>query len=258
MQSEPIQATAVSSVAGLGGLERLRAAAARHDPAAAKEAAVEFEALMLGTVLKSARQAGMSGGLLDGGEAGQYLDMLDQQVALEIARRGELGFGNLLLGRLGAEGDAATIPTARTADLGPAAEPGTAGASDETRAEFVRDLLPDAKRTAARLGIDPALLVAQAAAWTLEQAGGAAERRRVEFRAYPSRTASFADYAHLIETLDRYSGAAADAGRPEAYVEAVASGGYATDPSYAEKWLDVYHSEALRSALGAQGDGASL
>src|SRR5690606_34209042 len=151
-------------------------------------------------------------------------------------------------------------------------------------------LLPHAERAAERLGVDPKLLVAQAAletgwgasiprladgrsthnlfgmkagpawreakagAWTLEIVDGMPERRRADFRAYASVAESFSDYADVIERLPRYADALRSAEDPEAYARALADAGYATDPHYAAKWLDVYRSDAI---AGSDGPGST-
>jgi peptidoglycan hydrolase FlgJ len=314
----------LAPIADAGGLAGLRAAAARGDAHALEEAAVQFEALFVGMLLKSARSASLGESLLDGGNTQQYLEMMDGQVALDIAKGGGLGFGRMLVEQLGGAAappphrshakEAATdagrpfaqgsIPARSASAASPAASSASAltpaRRSDPIAAEahrdpvnareqFVRTLLPHAERAAERLGVDPKLLVAQAAletgwgasiprfadgrsthnlfgmkagpswsgakagTWTLEIADGMPERRRADFRAYASLGDSFADYANVIGSLPRYAEALRSAKDPEGYARAVADAGYATDPSYAAKWLDVYRSDAL-----ARVDGTGL
>ena len=68
---------------------------AKDSPAKIKDAAQQFEGLMIGELLKTARQAGSSSGWTGTGEedeAGQTsLDMAEQQLATLIAKSG--GFG---------------------------------------------------------------------------------------------------------------------------------------------------------------------
>jgi peptidoglycan hydrolase FlgJ len=89
----------------------------------------------------------------------------------------------------------------------------------------------------------------QVAQWTIENTGSTAERRREEFRAYPSTAASFSDYVDLISNTPRYAQALASAGNPNAYTRAVQAAGYATDPAYADKWLAIYRGARLDGAL---------
>jgi flagellar protein FlgJ len=156
--------------------------------------------------------------------------------------------------------------------------------AEPTPAQFVTALLPEAKAAAAALGIEPRLLLAQAALetgwgrsvpqggdetannlfgikaagswsgpsvehWTLEHADGVSAPQRERFRAYGSTGESFTDYVDLIATARRYAGALEHAGNPEAYAQALTKAGYATDPKYADKWLAIYHGDRLENAL---------
>jgi flagellar protein FlgJ len=322
---------APSTSLDLAGLEHLKRRAAREDPAALAEAAVQFEALFIGLMLKSARDASLGEGILDGEATRQYLELMDQQVALELARKGGFGFGKLIVGELSplepgaasAEqpadprlgplaprtdavtslprpppprdvGSQATAPSAAALGFSSARDPAADGASsvpptDEhppsAQEAFVRRLLPEATAAARSLGVEPRVLLAQAALetgwgaatasdfdggaannlfgikaggdwngarvarWTIEHEDGGAVRRRETFRAYSQPADSFADYVRLIAGSPRYAAALERAGDPEAYARAVADAGYATDPDYVEKWMSIYHGDRLDSAL---------
>jgi flagellar protein FlgJ len=339
--------TRAPNAVDLQGFESLRRGAARNDPKATAEAAVQFEALFVGLMLKSAREANLGGGIFDSSETQQYLELMDQQVALDIARNGGLGFGAALLKQLAPAEAASAAPRASpaplpssgsqaagleapvvaappaavdappratqssagyegwaepdgfgepsapvrevdrepSADTKPAEPDDTAAPPAGTPEAFIASLLPQAETAARALGVEPRVLLAQAALetgwgravpqhsdgrpthnlfgvkagagwrgeraahWTVEQVGGAAERRRADFRAYPSAAASFADYVELIGGTPRYADAVARAGDAEGYARAVTAAGYATDPQYADKWLSIYHSDRLDSAL---------
>jgi flagellar protein FlgJ len=323
----------VTSSVDLRGLERLRFSAANDDPAALAEAAVQFEALFIGMMLDSARSASLGEGLFDGPQTQQYLELMDQQVALEMARRGGFGFGKMLMQQLANRDAAASSPPAgplpiTPADtrppmqlpaplpplaepasaaptgafprglpasleaLGGAAESSSSGAAndadeaDAKAADFVSRFLPEARKAAEALGIEPRLLLAQAALetgwgkslgdneaarsnnlfgiktgsswqgpsvarWTLEHADGVALRKHEQFRAYEDASASFADYVELIGNSPRYAAALEQGGDARAYAHAVAEAGYATDPAYASKWLAIYHGDRLGGALRA-------
>ena len=155
---------------------------------------------------------------------------------------------------------------------------------EPTPAQFVAELLPEAKAAAAALGIEPRLLLAQAALetgwgravpqrgnesannlfgikaaaswsgptverWTLEHEGGVTAPQREQFKAYASTAESFADYVDLVGAAKRYAGAVEQAGNPEAYAREMTKAGYATDPKYADKWLAIYHGRRLEQAL---------
>jgi flagellar protein FlgJ len=320
-----LQAPAPSAV-DLTGIEQLRLSAARGDPTALKEAATQFDALFIGMMLKSAREASLGRGIFDNQTTQQYLELMDDQVALELARKGGLGFGKLLLDQLTPHGAAAPRAPASAGsavtpealapsaifeaddfsepvsevelELGPtgAVEPLAAddeaawaaaeGPAGEDAAErFVRRFGADATAAARALGLEPRLLLAQAALetgwgsatprhpdgrpannlfgikagadwrgervahWTMEHEDGVAARRRELFRAYDRPADSFSDYVDLIEGSPRYADALAHSGDAEAYARAVTAAGYATDPDYADKWLSIYRGERLGGAL---------
>jgi peptidoglycan hydrolase FlgJ len=294
--------TGVHSTFDLGGLERLRhSAAGNGDPAVLAEAAVQFEALFIGLMLETARSASLGDGAFDSQETEQYLSLMDQQVALEMARRGGFGFGSLLTEQLGGSrpaphaGFAPQAPTPAPADRSadfPAGLPASlrelappsddSAAADSPPDEFVARRYPDAKRAADVLGVDPRLLLAQAAletgwgrsaagdaaannffgikagaSWqgpravrfTVEHEDGTAVSKREPFRAYATPAESFADYVELMSRSPRYRAALESASDAEAFARAVSSAGYATDPEYAEKWLGVYHGDRLDAAM---------
>jgi flagellar protein FlgJ len=310
-----VASTPAPNAVDLHGLERLRHRAANEDPAALAEAAVQFEALFIGMMLDSAREARLGTGLLDGPQTDQYFALMDQQVALELARSGGFGFGKMLMQQLADRGDVVTpaapseaprayslprramespalarSPDATATEFPAGLPPSLArlGGTERTEGglaaeEFVARFLPEAEAAAAKLGIEPRLLLAQAALetgwgkslesaaapannlfgikatpswegtraahWTMEQGSAGLERRREEFRAYDSSAASFGDYVDLIGNSPRYAAAVANADDPEAYARAVSNAGYATDPAYAEKWLSIYKGERLANAL---------
>jgi peptidoglycan hydrolase FlgJ len=174
---------ATPSFADVAGLQRLRSDAAREDPKAIEEAATQFEGLVIGMMLKSAREA-TGEGVFDGPETGQYLELMDQQVALEMARKGGFGLGKwLAAGLKGQSAHSAPEPEALVRDLlvprtsaaaqtppalNPLASVEPAPVSDavlepRTPDAFVSAVLPHARRAARRLGVAPDLLVAQAA-----------------------------------------------------------------------------------------------
>jgi flagellar protein FlgJ len=141
-------------------------------------------------------------------------------------------------------------------------------------ASFVAALWPHAVNAARRLGTLPGVLIAQAAletGWgrslprdqhgesslnlfgikadrdwqgsravvpTLEFVNGVPEQKREPFRMYRSIGEAFDDYVALLESRPRYAEAIGERS-PAAYAEALQRGGYATDPDYARKILDI-------------------
>lgn len=153
--------------------------------------------------------------------------------------------------------------------------------------DFVRELAPYARRAAHKLGVSMRALLAQAAletnwgqnmpvradgrssnnlfgikaggGWDGESVGvptvefedGVAVRRRAQFRAYDSPAQSFADYAELIGSSPRYARVRGCGDDVRGFAHALVSGGYATDPAYADKVAAVANSDTMSRALAA-------
>ena len=66
------------------------------EAAALAEVGDEFEALFIDLMLKAARDAEMDGGLFDSSELSTYREMLDQQIALTMARNHDLGIAEIM------------------------------------------------------------------------------------------------------------------------------------------------------------------
>ena len=137
--------------------------------------------------------------------------------------------------------------------------------------EFVNTMLPMAKEAAARIGVDPRYLVAQAALetgwgksvmraqdgssshnlfgikassnWTGDSAraitsefrNGQMVKETAQFRSYASYKDSFHDLVTLLQTNNRYQDVVKSADNPEQFVRELQKAGYATDPHYASK-----------------------
>ncbi|GGO84917.1 flagellar rod assembly protein/muramidase FlgJ [Marinobacterium nitratireducens] len=181
-------------------------------------------------------------------------------------------------------GQAAELPphvSAPTADAGARVEP----ERFESPAHFVAELLPHAERLAPQIGVDPKVLLAQAAletGWgrhivgdgagnssrnlfnikadsrwqgervgvtTLEYRDGLAVREPAAFRSYGSYADSFEDYVRFLKQNPRYSQALERAADPGAYLQELQAAGYATDPAYARKIEQIFAGEQLSGAL---------
>lgn len=271
------------------GLARLRAQAGKETPQAIKETARQFEALFVQMMLKAMREASPGDGLLDSDQVGMYREMYDQQIALDLVKGRGLGIADILARQLGGQPEETDKPANNLRGDSPSAIPypvparpasaGTAPVTDspaadwkpDTPAEFIRGLWSHAERGAAKLGVDPAVLVAQAAletGWgrkviqrpdggssfnlfnikadgrwegervsvnTLEYENGMADRQRAAFRAYDSIGAAVNDYVEFLQTNPRYRQALEQAADPQAFLQGLKEAGYATDPDYVEK-----------------------
>lgn len=287
------------------GLNGLRAAAHAHRPAAKVEAAKQFEALFIDMMLKAMREATPKNSLFGSSQQRLYQGLYDHQLALNMAQgQGVGGLLPMIEKALGASrANPATTPAATAqAAIAPRAMRGPVGAPVQpTRAgspageaawppaspeQFVQAVLPYAKAAARKIGVAPAVLIAQAAlesgwgqhvpagpngassnnllgiktggGWsgakvsvpTLEYRDGVARRSQASFRAYPSIAACFANYAQLITGHPRYQQAVAQGGDPAAYLDGLQKAGYATDPAYAAKVKAVLNSGAFIASAG--------
>lgn len=147
--------------------------------------------------------------------------------------------------------------------------------------DFVRHLYPYAEQAAKSLGVEPRVILAQAAletgwgrsliknsngsnsfnlfnikadkSWrgrqaqvsTLEFEQGIAKKVNAGFRSYASFQESFQDYAAFIKTNPRYGDALKQAGNGERYLHELQRAGYATDPDYANKIMSIYRGNLM-------------
>ncbi len=145
----------------------------------------------------------------------------------------------------------------------------------EGPAEFVQQLWSTAQETARKLGVSARGLLAQAAletGWgrrmparidgsssfnlfgikadarwqgdrvsqqTLEFRDGVGQREHAQFRAYESLEQSFADYAQFLQGNPRYEQVLSAGSDTRQFVQELQKSGYATDPEYASKLLDI-------------------
>jgi flagellar protein FlgJ len=288
------------------GLERLKGEARGSTPskAAVDEVARQFEALFLQMVLRSMREASLGDdGLMESDATRDYRELFDSQLAINLAQSRSLGIAEIIGRQIGAAGDAG-IGDREVPAAAPARKHGSVAAAAHTNAgnertqspaspaEFTTWLWPDAVRAGRKLGVDPEMLVAQAAletgwgrsvmqhpdgrssfnlfgikadpGWagnrvtkdTLEYEDGIVVKRRAEFRAYESCSEAFEDYARFLHT-PRYQAARAQAADASTFAHALQKAGYATDPTYGKKINDIMNGTTLAQAMsGLKSAGA--
>ncbi|MDZ7924539.1 MAG: flagellar assembly peptidoglycan hydrolase FlgJ [Marinagarivorans sp.] len=153
----------------------------------------------------------------------------------------------------------------------------------ESPLDFAKTLLPVVKDGAEALGLDPLIVIAQAAletGWgkhmikdnvgqsshnlfnikadsrwqggsvntsTLEFKNGIAVKENAKFRQYSSVAQSVDDYLNFVKNNPRYQNAMNLTGNAHAYIEELQNAGYATDPEYANKVKSVY--QKIQTAL---------
>ncbi|MBA2711392.1 MAG: glucosaminidase domain-containing protein [Tatlockia sp.] len=154
--------------------------------------------------------------------------------------------------------------------------------------DFVKSAWPYAQKAGEYLGLDPRILLAQAAletGWgkfitkdsqglssnnlfnikasqkeqeavqskTTEYLDNKALKVIASFKKYSSIASSFNDYVSLIQGSLRYEKALANTSDPKRYVDELHKAGYATDPLYANKILAIYKGNELQQALLRNG-----
>jgi flagellar protein FlgJ len=152
-------------------------------------------------------------------------------------------------------------------------------------AHFVSDLWPHAEKAANAIGISPQALIAQSAletGWgkhsmrladgqqafnlfgikadsrwdgptvtkpTLEFRAGVMQTEIAHFRVYESIPAALDDYVEFIKDSPRYQNALDHKGDDTHYLKQLQHGGYATDPQYANKIINIMQGQTLSASL---------
>lgn len=85
---------------------------------------------------------------------------------------------------------------------------------------------------------------------TTEYVDGAPRKTVQKFRAYPSYTEAFKDYASLLQRSPRYA-AVLKQSDSAGFAQSLQRAGYATDPRYAQKLTQILNSARMRQTLVA-------
>jgi len=313
----------------LHGLNSVKQAARKDDPEALKVVAKQFESMFISMVLKSMREATdvMASDMLSSNETKFYRDMHDQQLSLSLAESGGYGLADTLYQQLSAQlpqrardftnVDVKPLDQSRRPVLPvtPASDDSSAEAADTTipdslkapepqntgndtssgfnsPQDFIESLLPHAHQAAEQLGVEPRVLVAQAALETgwgrhmIQGENGRSsfnffgikashgwqgdvadtttheyiEGRRLtitdRFRSYPDPASAFQDYVDFLMENPRYRDALDQAADPAAYTQGLQQAGYATDPNYADKILRIADSDIMQLASASSSTGS--
>lgn len=285
----------------IGSLDRLRQQAVNGEEGseqeALKAAAKQFESIFTSMLFKSMRDANSSfkSDMLNSQNEQFYRQMLDDQMSSELSASGSLGLADMIVAQLSAgQGTDETevrmrneafdttlrLPTdedkARdiAANLEIQKSKRSQPASFDSPESFVSSMRPYAEKAAQALGVDPSLLIAQAAletgwgskmvknslgnsnnlfnikadrSWkgekvatqTLEFHGKTAVKESASFRSYESFEDSFKDYVKFLNENPRYETALQQNASSESFINGIHKAGYATDPNYADKVLRV-------------------
>lgn len=162
----------------------------------------------------------------------------------------------------------------------------------ESPGAFVQSLYPIVKNVAFKIGLDPLMMIAQAAletGWgkhlvkdsqgkssnnlfnikadsrwggprvttqTVEYRDGIAIKEVAKFRRYDSIVTSAKDFIDFIQNNPRYQGALEKTADSQKFIEELQRAGYATDPNYAKKIQSVY--ERVNAELTMKTEGKSV
>ena len=300
----------------LNGLNSIRQLGKENTSQAMRKVAEQFEGIFLNMMLKGMRAGEDSlfaDNYLNSNEMKFHRENMDNQLALHMASSGGIGLADALHRQLMARypeeaaraaGNASESSDMISGDINPqrrfsgrsaavsAPAQNTRAAATaqhfETQQDFVNALMPLAEKAAARLGVQPRELIAQAAletgwgkkmitgdngepsfnlfgikagaSWqgrsvgvsTLEFRDGVMQRERADFRAYNSFAESFEDYVTLLSTQSRYqlalAGGSSNVAENRGLGHRLQQAGYATDPEYGNKIERVMNSPVLRDA----------
>ncbi|MGB6141075.1 MAG: flagellar assembly peptidoglycan hydrolase FlgJ [Pseudoalteromonas rhizosphaerae] len=298
----------------LGNLNTLRQDALKSgaSPEASKEAlkkaAAQFESIFTQMLLKSMRKANEAfedeDSPFNSSGVKFFEEMHDQQLSVDLSSKGSLGLADLIVQQLSPDGKnftpssvlrtvndftsdqrATGTNTENTADTKAVnSSPSTAQKPQFENAEdFISSVWEHAKTAAEKIGLNPAVMVAQAAletgwgkhiinksdgnssfnlfniksdrSWqgekankmTLEFEQGTPVKRQASFRAYDSIKDSVNDFVQFLTENPRYQEALKNTAKPAAFLDSLQKAGYATDPNYAEKIKQVLNRTELKT-----------
>ena len=279
-------------------------------PAVAKQ----FEGIFLKTLMKTMRTSEHfvdQSNPFRGRDSETFQELLDGQYVSNMTKSpAGIGIADMLTKQLGGsldktdteqQGSLALLSKPFTLRKANTATPATGNASGqlfpstakntkgdtapESIDNFIKSIWDKAKQAASIIGLDPKILIAQAAletGWgkfvakgangnssnnlfnikashsddenaikikTTEYIADTPIKVSASFRKYSSIEDSFDDYISLITGNQRYQNAVTNATNPERYVNELSKAGYATDPKYGSKILSIYHSNELNDAM---------
>lgn len=294
---------------GQQGLSNLQYAAKKPTAQTIEKVARQFESVFINMMLKSMEATVPKNSLFGSSQERLFRSLYDHQLSVDLSQGQGIGLRNMIEKALRqnpasltsnnqpevsskkteVNSDGATMVS--KSDLHPSSN-SDIQKNPMTKQTFVNRIWSVAKKTGAKLGLNPDVLVAQAAVetgwgkkipvlpdgkssfnlfgikagsdWkgptvtvpTVEYHDGVAEKTVARFRAYPSVQACFKDYAHLITNHPRYQQALAQTGKGKEYLQGLQKAGYATDPHYAAKIENVLRGDhALFAQIEVNNSG---
>lgn len=300
---------------------------------ALKKAAQHFESIFIGMMLKSMREANKAfeeGNPMHSNTTRFFRDMYDQQLATDMSDNGSMGLADIIVQQLSGDTDsfkaasvlrndatlanlqnikASTKPNLdnSTVSVATPEQSDTQGnieqnkqaqpkpdMSFESPEDFVNKLWDFAKNTAKKIGLNPAVMLAQSAletGWgqhvikdqqgqssfnlfnvkahrdwegdkaaksTLEFENGVAVKKVEPFRVYNSIQDSFDDFIEFLNSNGRYQDALKSANDSEQFLQKLQHAGYATDPNYADKIIGILQSDRFKDMINNVTDTVSF
>ncbi len=293
ISGEPAAAAAsADTYMDFSGLQALKRAAAKNDPAALRKVAQQFESMFTRMMLKSMRDAVGTDPIFGSDQQKMYQGMYDDQLAVQLSHGKGLGLADMLvrqLQRLSAAGSAGAAGAGASAAPGGGLPAGLAHSFGRDPAEFHTGAVAPgtAGGPAARGGSEqshrPGRLGNQLGpksasgrqrsfqqqpvrrqgdrflegpsvqAATTEVNAGGAVATRAPFRSYADATQSFQDYVSLLRNNPRYAGALNTGSDARAFATGLQRGGYATDPEYAHKVSAIANNISGHLAMALRG-----
>ncbi|MBE4464842.1 flagellar assembly peptidoglycan hydrolase FlgJ [Vibrio parahaemolyticus] len=288
----------------ISSLDSLRQKAVKEGKDGEQEAlhaaARQFESIFTSMMLKSMREAneGFESNIMNSQNEKFYRQMLDEQMASELSANGSMGLADMIVAQLTAgqgndKSETAMRDAANSAVEYRRVDPKKAREIEKRLIEsgelsrtshtpdkfdspesFVNSMKPYAEKAAKALGVEPSLLLAQAAletgwgqkvvqnargssnnlfnikadrSWqgdkvttqTLEFHDNTPVKETAAFRSYSNYQDSFNDYVRFLNDNPRYETALQQRGDSESFIRGIHRAGYATDPTYADKVLQV-------------------
>lgn len=297
-------------------LEQLRYQSNTNGAAVKKEAAKQFESMLMEIVMRSMRDANkaFSDDLFGGDQMDMYQDMFDKQLT-QMTSNSNIGFAAMVEKNIDEHFPAQNVSPETTSHPVNNEQPDqtiikplfTVSHTTEQGApevvskyeklpppqkstfanaeEFVKQLWGSAKEAAKSIGVDPKVLIAQAAletnwgkkvipdsehqsthnlfnikadaSWTkkvapmtaIEQKNGILSKEKSFFRSYSSYMESFHDYVAFLKGNSRYGEALNKASDTGQFVHELQAAGYATDRHYADKILQIVSSSTFKNII---------
>ena len=169
-----ISSLQVDTYADFHGLAQLKAKAGgggASEQEALSEAARQFESIFMKMMLKSMRDTVPESDLINNDKTRFYQSMYDDQISLDLSKRGNLGLANMIVQQLGGAANSDQIESGKQlADYrGVAAIHKTQAVANKTASnitspeEFINKMWGYAQSAAEKLGVNPKVLLAQSA-----------------------------------------------------------------------------------------------